>query len=71
MASAMMRAAVSVDPPGGNGTMSVIGRVGKACAPRTPGTSTASTARNAAVNRLSMGPLLEKPEVYGISRARR
>jgi hypothetical protein len=24
----MMRAAVSVDPPGGNGTMSVIGREG-------------------------------------------
>ena len=32
MRSAMMRAMASVDPPGGNGTMSVIGRDGKVCA---------------------------------------
>src|SRR5215475_1692816 len=30
--SAMMRAAASVDPPGGNGTISVSGREGKVCA---------------------------------------
>src|SRR5882672_9179525 len=32
MRSAMMRAAVSVEPPGGNGTTRVIGREGKPCA---------------------------------------
>src|SRR5437868_13530454 len=30
--SAMMRAAASVEPPGGNGTISVSGRDGKVCA---------------------------------------
>src|SRR4051794_27093571 len=36
MRSAMMRAAASVDPPGGNGTTRVIGRDGKFCAPALP-----------------------------------
>src|SRR2546429_4200827 len=45
MRSAMMRAVVSVEPPGGNGTMSVIGRVGKfwACAAVTNSASAAET----------------------------
>src|SRR5438105_3163640 len=46
--SAMMRAAVSVDPPGGNGTTSVSERIGQlwACAAPTPArTASASAAR--------------------------
>src|SRR3954467_12347118 len=49
MRSAMMRAAASVDPPGGNGTTSVSERTGKfwACAPATPAsTVSASATRN-------------------------
>ena len=36
MRSPMMRAVVSVEPPGGKGTISVIGRVGKFCAAAMP-----------------------------------
>ena len=36
MRSAMMRAVVSVEPPGGKGTISVIGRIGKFWAAATP-----------------------------------
>src|SRR5258706_754370 len=46
MRSPMMRAAVSVDPPGGKGTISVIGRAGKdwACAmPATTASANAAT----------------------------
>jgi hypothetical protein len=32
----MMRAVVSVEPPGGNGLMRVTGRVGKVCAEAAP-----------------------------------
>src|SRR3954451_15535962 len=49
MRSAMMRAAASVDPPGGNGTTSVSERTGKfwACALAKPATTaSASAARN-------------------------
>src|ERR1700716_3874200 len=36
MRSPMIRAAVSVEPPGGKGTMSVIGLAGEGCAATTP-----------------------------------
>src|SRR5436190_2336910 len=44
--SPMIRAAVSVDPPGGNGTTRLIGRAGKvcACAPAKPAASATATA---------------------------
>src|SRR4051812_9509847 len=48
MRSAMMRAAVSVDPPGGNGTTSVSERIGQvwACTAPTPArTASASATR--------------------------
>src|SRR2546427_3305317 len=51
--SPMMRAAVSVDPPGGNGTMSVTGRVGYDWAAAIP----ASADNAVAASSLSMVPL--------------
>jgi len=50
----MMRAATSVDPPGGNGTISVIGREGKlsACA----GEKSAMQASHTAMNSFRMFP---------------
>src|SRR5436190_3783048 len=44
MRSAMMRAAVSVEPPGGNGETSVTGLTGKLCAAAVVATARASTA---------------------------
>src|SRR5579862_5836845 len=45
MRSAMMRAAVSVDPPGGKGTSSVMGRAGKVvCAPAVTADNASATA---------------------------
>src|SRR4051812_31145818 len=47
MRSAMMRAAASVDPPGGNGTTSVSERDGKAgCAPAAPASIVNASASN-------------------------
>jgi hypothetical protein len=42
MRSAMMRAVVSVEPPGGNGTMSVTGLVGKFWAAAIPANAASS-----------------------------
>jgi hypothetical protein len=42
MRSAMTRAVVSVEPPGGNGEISVIARAGYDCAHAKPGTSALS-----------------------------
>ncbi len=54
MRSAMIRAAASVDPPGGNGTTSVMGRDGYvcACAPPMP----ARIATDSAIHNLLMIP---------------
>src|SRR5436189_3601293 len=58
MRSAMMRAAVSVEPPGGNGTSSVTGREGKPCACATA----AQVANTIAAARLLIGaPSLQWP----------
>jgi hypothetical protein len=49
MRSAMMRAVVSVDPPGGNGTISVTGRTGKPCAPAKPAMAASAAATNSLI----------------------
>src|SRR3954468_8056912 len=56
MRSAMMRAVVSVEPPGGNGDTSVIGFVGKPCAPASPA---AANSAHATVKRFIPPPSLE------------
>jgi len=38
---------LSATPPGGNGTINVIGRTGKSCAAAGPGVDTATTVTNA------------------------
>src|SRR6185503_18923883 len=46
IASARMRAAVSVDPPGGNGTITVTGRDGQVCAAARPADAASASAAN-------------------------
>src|ERR1051325_5124846 len=55
IASPMMRAAVSVDPPGGNGTIRVTGRDGNACACAWLVTRAANAASAAAANIRTLG----------------
>src|SRR5215471_15439661 len=60
--SAMMRAAESVDPPGGNGTIRVSGRAGKVCA---CAVAAAHTAMNSAATSLLITP---SPDTCAFSR---
>ena len=54
IASAMMRAAVSVEPAGGNGEISVTGRDGNCCAPTEPNQAASAAARSAFIISLPM-----------------
>ena len=61
--SAIARIAMSVDPPAGQGTISVIGLVGYSCAPAAPPASVPSVARTIVrllrqsfINSLPRGP---------------
>src|SRR3981081_691604 len=68
MRSAMMRAAASVDPPGGNGTTSVMARDGKpcACAPAMP----ANTDSTSATKNFLMIPPVKRPPAWSVNFSR-
>ena len=63
IASAITRAVVSVEPPGGNGEISVTGRVGNDCAAAMPNHAAAATLAISLDHFLFL-PM--KPKVYGI-----
>src|SRR5215510_12712658 len=61
--SAMMRAVTSVEPPGGNGTISVIWRDGKVCACAPPAIAAASA--TTAISCFMLAPLSDGPSICG------